>query len=423
MKIAAPCTNLAVCLALLPAGLVLTPNVLGQISEARPVSATRPVPETTTPAPIANVYVQTEAGVNVYNANASGALTLVKGSPFYDDGQMEGNNGGYLLVVGTDYLHSYKIESNGAVGAQAAEIDTQSYGGAQCGNTSGAGSILDHSGHYFYVQLFGASYDGGEDFTCSDWQSYKVANDGTFTFLGDSLFEQYGSWPAWQSADPSSVPTISSNDDFAYAVYYDGGLSDFASFPIGPGGVLGVNTGVGYNTPTPNPLPPDSDNNYFPASVTADPSGHLAVAMTENAYQGFPAPQLASYTLDKSANLTTTNSYENMPKLWSYGTYSLRMSPAGNLLAVSAAPAGDNGLEIFHFNGAAPITPYSSMLLPATTIDQMAWDNNNHLYALSYKSSELYVFTVTPTTISQTAGSPYKISRPYGLKGLIVVPK
>jgi hypothetical protein len=56
-------------------------------------------------------------------------------------------------------------------------------------------------------------------------------------------------------------------------------------------------------------------------------------------------------------------------------------------------------------------------------IDQLAWDNSNHLYALSYESGELYVYTVTPTSISEVAGSPYKVQGAYGVKGLIVVPK
>jgi hypothetical protein len=50
----------------------------------------------------------------------------------------------------------------------------------------------------------------------------------------------------------------------------------------------------------------------------------------------------------------------------------------------------------------------------------MTWDNNNHLYALNFQSGELYVLTVTPTSISEVSGSPYKV----GVSGgVIVVPK
>jgi hypothetical protein len=79
-------------------------------------------------APVAHVYVQTIKGVNVYDATATGKLSLVKGSPFAVSGQMEDINGSYLISVGTDDLRIYPIESGGAVGNQASEINTQNYG-------------------------------------------------------------------------------------------------------------------------------------------------------------------------------------------------------------------------------------------------------------------------------------------------------
>ena len=133
--------------------------------------------------------------------------------------------------------------------------------------------------------------------------------------------------------------------------------------------------------------------------------------------------QLASYTINSKGAIATTNTWANMPTLpWNQDNFiGMNMSPAGNLLAVS----GLTGLKIYHFNGAAPITSYSSVLLPGVEVDELAWDKSNHLYALSY-SKGLYVFTVTPTSISEVAGSPYKIANPTGVNGvkdLIVVPK
>ena len=58
----------------------------------------------------------------------------------------------YLISVGTTYLHSYKLKSNGGVGAQVTQINTARYGGSQCGTTS-PGNILDKTGQYFSVQL------------------------------------------------------------------------------------------------------------------------------------------------------------------------------------------------------------------------------------------------------------------------------
>jgi hypothetical protein len=167
--------------------------------------------QATAAAPVAYVYVQTNPGVNVYSVNTAGQLTLVEGSPFADSGQMEGNNGSYLIAVGTDDLHSYKIETNGAVGPQAAQIDTQSYDGSQCGNTNGGtpnGAQFDHTGKDFYVQLYGAPGSGGVYAACAAWQSYRIESDGAFTFLGAIEYSGY----AGHDASQSSIPTVSSND-------------------------------------------------------------------------------------------------------------------------------------------------------------------------------------------------------------------
>lgn len=101
------------------------------------------------------------------------------------------------------------------------------------------------------------------------------------------------------------------------------------------------------------------------------------------------------------------------------GPYGARLDRGWQLLAVFRSP----GLQIFHFNGEAPITSFSSVLLPTVSIDRLAWDNNNHLYAISYSAQKLYVYTVTPTSISQVSGSPYTVSNAYGADGLVVVPK
>ena len=93
----------------------------------------------------------------------------------------------------------------------------------------------------------------------------------------------------------------------------------------------------------------------------------------------------------------------------------LEMAPSGTLLAV----AGTAGLQVFHFNGAQPITPFTS-LLTKNQVDQVWWDNANHLYALSQSAGLLYVFTATPTAIGQAPGSPYTIAKP---QNLAVLPK
>jgi hypothetical protein len=59
-------------------------------------------------------------------------------------------------------------------------------------------------------------------------------------------------------------------------------------------------------------------------------------------------------------------------------------------------------------------------LLTKDEIDQVFWDNSNHLYALSRNAGKLHVFTVTPTSHSEASGSPYTIANP---ANVIVLPK
>jgi hypothetical protein len=97
------------------------------------------------------------------------------------------------------------------------------------------------------------------------------------------------------------------------------------------------------------------------------------------------------------------------------------MAPSGKLLAVG----GLKGLQIFHFNGASPLT-VDTGLLEKYPVNAMYWDNANHLYAItSYYNGttttfQLYVFTVTPTSAVAAPGSPYPVPN---AASLIVQPK
>ncbi len=118
---------------------------------------------------------------------------------------------------------------------------------------------------------------------------------------------------------------------------------------------------------------------------------------------------LASYTADSHGNLTTTNTYENMPTV-EVGPQTMSISPSGKLLAVgggvsSCPTCGVPGFQIFHFNGSSPITHDTGLLHASERFVQFAWDSDNHLYALS--TNNLHVYTATSTSIEE--GSPYSI--------------
>jgi hypothetical protein len=408
-------------------------------------------------APVALVYVQTTPGVVVYSAAANGTLTEVKGSPFKVSGQMEDISGKFLISVGDTILHVYSIASNGAIGKQISQINTASYGGSECGGTSGQGSVLDHTGKYLYVQLNTLN-------KCAAWQTYRLDSDGYLQFLGHTESYQLldTSYDGIQVV-ASTVPTISSNDKFQYGVFDISAIFD-ANFCLSSdqcpslsayktsGGMLEQSSSFSEKDPV-----AESGFRFIPwswNSPRADNDGHLAVLMTEaddgGSYENSML-QVASYTINPSTGaLTSTNTYLKMPIVqvswqpystvpgpadrapdpadcyvycngeYSLGPFAMAMSPAGNLLAIAGPMAG--GLQMFHFNGAAPATAYGGYFY-IWPIDQLMWDSNDHLYALDYTFNNLTVFTVTPTSNKQT-GSPYSLpASPYGTKGLIVVSK
>jgi hypothetical protein len=370
--------------------LFATGPAFTQIASTEPVADASTATAAVAAVPAAYIYIQTPQGIDVYTVTPAGKPSLLAGSPFPVVGGFRGINGAYLITIGTYWLRSYAIETSGAVGKEAARIDTQSYGGSQCGPANGEG-ILDHTGKFFYVSLYLGEEEG--DGGCAVWQSYEIESNGQFKYLG--YVESYGAPQGY--VYPDSVPTVSSNDKFAYATspqFEDGNYSSFAPFKIASNGGLEGLPGFEHQ----DPQTPNGDWFYYPSAVAADNAGHLAAVLNWFVYGG--PPRLASYAIDSAGNLTTTNTSTDMPALENGGP--IVMSPSGKVLVVRDG----SGLELYHFNGAAPITPYKT-LLPAVSFGTPVWDYNNHMYA--FGNGLLYVFTVTPTSITQVSGSPFKL--------------
>jgi hypothetical protein len=364
-------------------------------------------------APVAFVYVGTTAkGVYLFETAADGKLTLVSGSPFKTSGLAIGSNGTHFITLGKDWIHSYPVESDGAIGKQVSTINTQLYNGAICGATNGA--VLDHTGQNLYVLLDGALSYGST--VCDDYQAFDIGkSSGDFTFNSDVISRD-------NRFSKESLPTLTGDDKFGYSINWFNELTPaFSGISRASNGAL---DGLTFQETDPTP---QSGWYYYPFGVVADPTNHLAVYTSEMdgpPFGSWSPGQLASYSVDDEGNILSTNTWEDMPTPDVYPT-SMNISPSGKLLAVAgnlsdpAAMSGTPGLQIFHFNGSSPITPYSATLT-TTPINQIHWDNNNHLYALSDSTSQLFVYTITPTSIDEAPGSPYKITSP---NALVVVPK
>jgi hypothetical protein len=251
-------------------------------------------------------------------------------------------------------------------------------------------------------------------------QSYTInATTGAFAFGGVAYFggektEALGG-PlviAGNNAHAYAFPRYYCNN-FFHAFYRDrfGAMNDDDSFTI-----------------TNPPPPPGEGPSYYPLAMASDnqnlPTSHMAVALQ---YVDDPPcgsslpPALASYTIDYNGNL----SYNGAMLKPAINPTSMAITPQGNLLAVGGAFPDPilaqyrPGLQVFHFNGGNPITSFSGVLTTAP-IDEVHWDSNNHLYALSKSTKRLYAYTVTSSSITAVPGSPYTIaSTP---NALVIVP-
>jgi hypothetical protein len=380
---------LTFCLAAISARPAFTQAPSSEANPAATVSASA----------VAYVYVGSAKGVYLYDAASNGKLTLVSGSPFKTAGTAIGSNGKYFITLGTHYVHSYAVASNGAIGEQKSQINTDNYTGAHCGSPTAA--ILDHTGQNLYVQLNQTETVG----VCVAYQTFDIAKaSGALTFHGAAVhhtdFFKQGLGFA-----------ITGNNQFVYAPNsFDGTPTTLSALRRESDGTLEFT-----NINETDPPPPFPDTPNQPINLTADPTNHLAVALDILAGDGVA---LASYTVDAHGNIASTNTLDNMPDVQIEPT-AMQMSPSGKLLAI-ASNFDFPPLQAFNFNGASPITPHSGEL-KNVVIDQIFWDNIDHLYALNDSTKKLYVYTFTPTTSAAAPGSPYTIPSPNRLNGLVVV--
>jgi hypothetical protein len=360
-------------------------------------------PEQTTNAattPAAFVYVSAKGGVYGFSAAANGKLTPVAGSPF--KGQLTGMavNGKYLFGAGAGFVNifSYSIAANGVL-KQVSSINAQKFTADNCGAVFPP-LFLDHTG----ADLYALSFDN--DCANNAYQFFKVnQSTGQLTYFGVT---------SASSPDFETGLTITANNVFAYGAapfHFDSAIYGFKRASNGDLTHLSFT----FNSPIPAAK---SGSFYLTYLAAADTTNHFAVSLQPISDISFGATgptQLATYTVASSGMLSTSSTYKNMPAVAVGEVNYLKMAPSGKLLAV----AGSGGLQVFHFNGASPITKFTGQLTK-TPIDQCFWDNANHLYAISDSAGKLFVFTVTTTSASQAVGSPYSIGSP---RNIIVQPK
>jgi len=345
--------------------------------------------------PVAYVYVASSPGngePNVivgYSASSNGALTPIPGSPFQQNAGSMAVNGKYLMAVNNSSppnIDTLQIGSKGALTYLTSTPCAQTSNGC----LTAFNLFFDHTGSDLYVMLF-------DENTNDDTESFAVdKSSGTLNYLGDTIT---GAFPG----DYTGTFFIGDNV-YAYSTDQSGCMYyNIYGFQRESSGLLNL-LNIQFNVP----MPPPGVRIYYPDLTVADPNNNLAFLEQPANPPGCAAGplQIAVYAADANGNIHTNSTYKDMPATLIQSPYDMKMSPSGQLLAV----AGQEGLQVFHFNGATPVTHYTG-LLTKDPILQMFWDNSNHLYAIS-SAGKLYVGTVTPTKLAMAPGSPYTVTGP-----------
>ncbi|MCU1300260.1 MAG: hypothetical protein JWQ87_544 [Candidatus Sulfotelmatobacter sp.] len=345
--------------------------------------------------PTAYVYVSNspqsnKVEINAYSAASNGTLAKISGSPFstgLEYGASMAAHGRHLFFTNGVEINSYYTANNGAL-QQVGSINASQFNQSNCGGP--VALFLDQTGATLY------DLDIYSDCANNAYQFFNTeVSTSELSYLGVTT----ASSPIFQVA----LSFLGSNE-YAYgASCYHWAQNIFGFLRSSSGALTDLNI-------SPSMPIAKSGQMYCPGLAAADATIHVAVPMQPiniSTLQPVGPDQLATYTADSSGNLTTSSTYSNMPKVAVATITGVLASPSGKLLAV----AGTGGLQIFRFNGANPITPFSG-LLTTNEVDQLAWDNANHLYALSQSSGKLFVYTITTTNFTQASGSPYTITNP-----------
>jgi 6-phosphogluconolactonase (cycloisomerase 2 family) len=331
--------------------------------------------------------------ITAYAADASGKLTAVPGSPFKENVGYMVVNGLYLMASANTQptISTYNIHSDGSL-----TFATQTnYAQDNSNNCGRAGALyFDHTGQSLYVQ------ENNIDCANSGTASFAVQDaTGQLNYLGNTI--------TGSEYNNANAAFFIGNNIYAYTAGPPGCyIYSVSGFQRSNDGLLNY---IDSGAPAYLPGAPGVFRAFVPDLAAADTTNHVAMAeMPANppGCLGLPA-RISTWTADSQGNLTTTSTYANMPTTAIVNPSDLKMAPSGRLVAI----AGQEGLQVFHMNGADPVTSYTPVLT-TDPITMMFWDNNDHLYAISQKANSLHVFTITDTQFSEASGSPYTITSP-----------
>jgi hypothetical protein len=352
-------------------------------------------------APVAYAFVSTTNPNNVSTlaVSSTGSFTHVgtasSPTPIY---HLSVNKQFLFGIDNLSNIYTYSISSTGAL-KLVATTNAGSYVSGFSSQFSAAVIQLDSTGSTIYT-MAGTSQ--------TNWymESFKIESNGQLQFLGTSY------------ADPNALNQIRFVQGGQFAVT-DGcyNTAAGASFVTDSDDVNDIVTykheSNGFLTyvATSNDAPAAQSPYEYCAGLNAnDSANHFAVGFTIFNPPGDdiePGVALGTYTVNTSGTPSTTSNYETMPVTSVGDPYSMGIDPTGKILAVG----GEGSFQLYHFNGANPITAYSGVINTNDLIRTIAWDKTSHMYLLTDHSVDIYNISTT----SYTELKPWEFNAPYSM--------
>jgi hypothetical protein len=341
---------------------------------------------------VASSTSATNNEITAFAADSTGQLAPVTGSPFAVNASYMTASGNYLFTTDGTNIDSYSVASDGGI-KQSSSINANESNPNPCG--SPISLFIDRTASTLY------DLDYVSDCANNQYESFSMdGSTGALTFNALS-----------SAASPVFNRPLSflGNDTYAYSASCWHYIQEIYGFQRNSDGSLTLVSNLGSAPVMPTPPPGDT---YCPWLAAADTSNHVAItlsAMNVYSFQADGPTQIAVYSADATGNLSTNSTAADMPPVAVGNVTDMQMSPAGSYLAVAGT-----GVQVFNFNGINPVTQLTG-LLTNTPIDQIAWDNHNHLYAISKSAGQLFVFTITSAGASPAPGSPYSVTSPVNI--------
>ncbi|HUY94055.1 MAG TPA: hypothetical protein VMU71_02110 [Terracidiphilus sp.] len=322
-----------------------------------------------------------------YALSSTGQLTPIPGQPFgVGDGinYYTACNGTYFFGISWgnpknatwQNIVTYRIASNGAL------TKVQTTAAAKLSSTPGPHYLygplaLDHSGQFLYVGVTG----GSDLYSQYSVMTFQVNHEsGALDFLGEAPFHGQDTMTIHFTGKGQYA---FDENDYEYLVAGNKTLR-----------LLGNATDAGFN------------GNY----LDPDPLSNLAVLGKNGQLQSWFVHANGDLSQHSSDGQTLVHT-----NLWPNDYRQMYFSPDGSILALAGF-----GLDLYHFNGAEPITNFKQLHAPGvfnsqldrtvgTWVSIVGWDNQHHFLTITQDNPQtgnpgpLYweIYTATSSSVTQ----------------------